>query len=219
MPSLFVAAKTPTAVAVYGTLVGVAPCGLCALPPPGQPSARLRTPPTHPPTHHTDGLLTHPPASPSQLRGCRNHHLMKECELVGRGTAKGVALYAHLGVRCPAAALSADAEAQVEVYTVPTDKAMAALDELEDYPAWYDRQLLPVQLEPSTSAEGAEGEGSAEGETVDAWLYLMSAEQASRGGEAERIESGSWKAVCGKGLHACCVVPSTSGDACCQNAR
>jgi gamma-glutamylcyclotransferase (GGCT)/AIG2-like uncharacterized protein YtfP len=148
MPSLFVAAKTPTAVAVYGTL----------------------------------------------LRGCRNHHLMKECELVGRGTAKGVTLYAHLGVRCPAAALSADAEAQVEVYTVPTDKAMAALDELEDYPAWYDRQLLPVQLEPSTSAEGAEGEGSAEGETVDAWLYLMSAEQASRGGEAERIESGSWKA-------------------------
>ena len=72
---------------------------------------------------------------------------MKECELVGRGTAKGVELYAHLGVRCPAAALSADAEAQVEVYTVPTDKAMAALDELEDYPAWYDRQLLPVQLE------------------------------------------------------------------------
>eukprot|EP00793_Prasinoderma_coloniale_P000820 PRCOL_00003970-RA len=115
------------------------------------------------------------------LSGCRNHHLMENCELVGAGEASGVAIFAHLGVRCPAASLMDGATARVEVYRVPDDEAMAGLDKLECYPEWYNRDLLPITLSDS-------------GAKTKAWLYYMAENEASRGGEAERIESGSWKA-------------------------
>ena len=63
--------------------------------------------------------------------------------------------------------------------------AAEALDRLECYPGWYDRALVPVELE----GEG-EGAGSV---AVKAWIYFMSPEDAGRGGTAELIASGSWK--------------------------
>ena len=74
---------------------------------------------------------------------------MENCELVGAGEASGVAIFAHLGVRCPAASLMDGATARVEVYRVPDDEAMAGLDKLECYPEWYNRDLLPITLSDS----------------------------------------------------------------------
>ena len=120
------------------------------------------------------------------LPGCRNAGLMAGARRVGAGVAPGFALFAHCGPRCPAAAqLGAPHAARVEVFDLPDRAAAEALDRLECYPGWYDRALVPVELE-------GEGEGAGP-VAVEAWIYFMSPEDAGRGGTAELIASGSWK--------------------------
>lgn len=115
------------------------------------------------------------------LPGCRNAALMAGSRSLGSGVARGVGLFAHLGARCPAAArLGAPHAARVEVFDLPDLDAAKALDHLERYPEWYDRELIPVEME-------------LEGPDVMAWIYIMPHEAASRGGAAELIPSGSWK--------------------------
>ena len=118
------------------------------------------------------------------LPGCRNAALMAGSRPVGAGVARGVGLFAHLGARCPAAArLGAPHAARVEVFDLPDADAAAALDRLERYPEWYDRELVPVELEDAPGTPD-----------VMAWIYIMKSEEAaSRGGRAELIASGSWK--------------------------
>lgn len=106
---------------------------------------------------------------------------MENCELVGAGEASGVAIFAHLGVRCPAASLMDGATARVEVYRVPDDEAMAGLDKLECYPEWYNRDLLPITLSDS-------------GAKTKAWLVR----ERARGPETSR--------PC-KALRACSLSP------------
>ena len=117
----------------------------------------------------------------SLLSGLGNHGFLSggSSILVGEGRANGLDLYPYAGTSFPAACLAEDDRSiKVEVYNVD-DRTMASLDMLEGFPAFYNRRLTTVRLE--------------DGSKVQAWVYFLKEDSASRGGQLKRIEHGDWR--------------------------
>lgn len=111
------------------------------------------------------------------LKGFGNHRLMSTSKYLGNATLEGFDMFS-LGafpVISPGKGRIA-----VELYEVD-EGVMSSLDRLEGYPTFYNRMKVDIP-----------------GQEDQAWIYFMENPQENygkyRGGQLEKVESGSWKA-------------------------
>ena len=76
----------------------------------------------------------------SLRKGLSNHYFLKSSEYLGQTTTQPEWSLYDLGA-FPALVPTGNTAVVVEVYRV-TPQTLAALDQLEDYPEWYQRQRL-----------------------------------------------------------------------------
>lgn len=116
-------------------------------------------------------------------RGGRLHDFhMRTAEFIGRGRAYGFGMY-DLG-SFPAAVPVGNATWSLvgEVYAVDA-KGLAALDQVEGVPRFYDRKPATIILD--------------NGETCDAEVYFMPTSLDAKGHPRPRVAGGDWIAYVG----------------------
>ena len=107
-------------------------------------------------------------------QGFHNHYILGPSTFLGTGkTVDKTTMYSNGGF--PIMSLTKPTvEAVVEVYEVDDVVTQARLDRLEGYPEWYNRSIIPVQLDS--------------GEVVDAWIY----HQEDMTYPLPIVQSGDW---------------------------
>lgn len=104
------------------------------------------------------------------LKGLRYHHILKDCQFLGKKIGRGLQMY-DLGP-FPACVFTNNYEHTVkgELYAVDED-VLKRLDILEGYPEFYNRIELKWINSPS-------------------WVYILNNKDV---GSAPLIESGDWR--------------------------
>ncbi len=110
-------------------------------------------------------------------RGFHNNYILGPATFLGTGkTVDKTTMYTN-GVFRIMSLTKPTFEAVVEVYEVDDDTTKMRLDRLEGYPEWYNRTVIPVQLES--------------GEVVDAWIY----HQEDVNYPLPIVQSGDWASM------------------------
>lgn len=111
----------------------------------------------------------------SLRRNMGNHHVNNSAgaELVGLGkTVKSYTLYAYCSGFPSVSTEHPRDQVRVEVYKTTQDGLEGPYDGLEGYPRFYDRKLVPIQMDS--------------GEVIEAWIYCIDREQQLV------VEGGDW---------------------------
>ena len=109
------------------------------------------------------------------LRGLRNHHWLEGSALVARTALAERFTMLDCG-SYPALVEGAEQRIAGEVYVV-SDHVLAQLDELEEYPSYYDRKI--VDLEDGTRA----------------WVYVLTSAGVAEHADAPVVPGADWESV------------------------
>lgn len=119
-------------------------------------------------------------------KGFGNHHLLHNCPYKGKGHIQGTKML-NLGA-FPGMIPDESKKVQGELYEI-NEFTLKRLDRLEGHPHFYTRHLAQVHVPPS----GASAETPHQAETVDAWAYYLSADNASHYSElCPVVDSETW---------------------------